>query len=483
MLQSLQNNLQFLENNVSNQLLSAWYNTGFLIRATFQSELQDDAYIFGNRFNSLEDIEQTINSTFWFTYRSDFKSYEYKGQNFTSDAGWGCMIRVGQMLIAQFIKQHLKSYFDIDINKYNELVYEIIQTFDDSNEEKVFSIQNIMQEGLKEIKKLPGDWYSPNQIVYVLQCLLNKSRLEQLIGFEFIPFYDNVIDIELLLKKMNKPNNCRCQLKSFLDEIEKYVENDDKCVYLQNSLKNSNSNSFTIRKSSLDIQDKELYNKIINLFKSKICNECYQSKKNHLGVVILSRLGIETPNDDYISLIKVLMSRSYTQGVIGGTPRRANYIIGYSGDQFICLDPHRVQPYQQPSWCDDYMKTYFQKEVLLMQEANIDCSCGIVFYFKSIEDIAQFIADSYTYKQNMFYGFGIKNSKEKDKNKNFHQETEKLENLYRQKLSKLKENEPNILEFSIEPKQIQKGKSVEILKDFYDLSEGQKELDSSFDII
>ena len=53
-----------------------------------------------------------------------------------------------------------------------------------------------------------------------------------------------------------------------------------------------------------------------------------------------------------------------------------------------------------------------------MQEANIDCSCGIVFYFKSIEDIALFITDSYTYKQNMFYGFGIKNSNEKNKKPN-----------------------------------------------------------------
>ena len=50
----------------------------------------------------------------------------------------------------------------MDINKYNELIYEIIQIFDDSDETKVFSIQNIMMEGLKEIKKIPGDWYSPN---------------------------------------------------------------------------------------------------------------------------------------------------------------------------------------------------------------------------------------------------------------------------------------------------------------------------------
>jgi cysteine protease ATG4 len=39
----------------------------------------------------------------WFTYRSDFPCI--KGE-ILSDTGWGCMIRAGQMLMAQALRKH-----------------------------------------------------------------------------------------------------------------------------------------------------------------------------------------------------------------------------------------------------------------------------------------------------------------------------------------------------------------------------------------
>ena len=44
-----------------------------------------------------------INSRLWFTYRKNFE--EFKGTRINSDCGWGCMIRCGQMLLANALIQ------------------------------------------------------------------------------------------------------------------------------------------------------------------------------------------------------------------------------------------------------------------------------------------------------------------------------------------------------------------------------------------
>jgi len=57
----------------------------------------------------------------WITYRSGFpellQDYGHT-DSFVTDTGWGCMIRVGQMLFAEILKNYLKPKTK---EEYNEI--------------------------------------------------------------------------------------------------------------------------------------------------------------------------------------------------------------------------------------------------------------------------------------------------------------------------------------------------------------------------
>lgn len=56
----------------------------------------------------LDMIRRDIRSMLWFTYRKGFIPIGGCSSTFTSDKGWGCMLRCGQMVLAQaLITLHL----------------------------------------------------------------------------------------------------------------------------------------------------------------------------------------------------------------------------------------------------------------------------------------------------------------------------------------------------------------------------------------
>ena len=75
----------------------------FHIGGYFNKPQHTDINIFGKDFDSKGGLE-TFEKIIWFTYRKDFPSL--MGSDVSSDTGWGCMVRVGQMLLAQTLRRH-----------------------------------------------------------------------------------------------------------------------------------------------------------------------------------------------------------------------------------------------------------------------------------------------------------------------------------------------------------------------------------------
>eukprot|EP00002_Diphylleia_rotans_P009886 TRINITY_DN2024_c0_g1_i1.p1 TRINITY_DN2024_c0_g1~~TRINITY_DN2024_c0_g1_i1.p1 ORF type:complete len:251 (-),score=20.35 TRINITY_DN2024_c0_g1_i1:101-853(-) len=123
----------------------------------------------------LDPFLYDFQSRFWITYRSEIPiTPEFP---FSSDAGWGCMIRSGQMLIAQaYACYFLGRDWLVTTGDFPYLYWRILHMFRDLDEpSSPFSIQNIMKVGAR-LGVSAGEWLSPTLIGDILCCLMTKLK-------------------------------------------------------------------------------------------------------------------------------------------------------------------------------------------------------------------------------------------------------------------------------------------------------------------
>jgi cysteine protease ATG4 len=125
----------------------------------------------------LDDFESRV----WMTYRNNFppiqkasdpaaaassmsfatrlRSLANQG-NFTSDTGWGCMIRSGQSLLANTVVT-LRLGRDWRRGQKEKQHHEILSMFADTPEAP-FSIHKFVEHGAEACGTYPGEWFGPS---------------------------------------------------------------------------------------------------------------------------------------------------------------------------------------------------------------------------------------------------------------------------------------------------------------------------------
>ena len=109
-----------------------------------------------------------------------------------------------------------------------------------------------------------------------------------------------------------------------------------------------------------------------------------------LLILIPIRLGVETLNPLYIPGIKQALASSYCTGIAGGKNRSSYYILGYQGDQLLCLDPHTVQPALDS--VNDYM-TCHTTDYLQLSFGELDPSLLVAFLLPTPAACTQFLQE------------------------------------------------------------------------------------------
>jgi hypothetical protein len=382
-------------------------------------------------------VDRYLYNVFQFTYRSDFTPIEHHGKIYTTDCGWGCMIRVAQMMMAKGVFE--KKLYDIkqlgiDINldlltscKVDTLLlfFDNDLSISDISGNKDFScyatnIKNIINDEEKSLRESKPDKYDGESIVqndmfhqditniyvsevtppfsiqnickmglfydkgpglWFSEVIMSNIFAElnyqfQVLDMEFFNYSDGVIYETEILERCFEAVNCEC------DNVENIPIND----FINNLWEDSICNKCL-----------SLYNKD-QLYKFK--DKYYKLKKG--GFIFISvRLGLDSIAPEYNSPILNIFKIPYNLGIIGGKHNSAHYFIGESANKLIYLDPHINQQASKDRESlenrdlDSYKPVYFYKTEI----HSISPAFTTAFYFRDIGEYKKLVE-----------GFSIHNS-------------------------------------------------------------------------
>ncbi|KAL1958479.1 hypothetical protein VTO42DRAFT_4343 [Malbranchea cinnamomea] len=308
--------------------------------ATYQSSSHDWPPSF------LDDFE----SKFWLTYRSNFppipraadghddaaasrtlgvrlRMQLSNANGFTTDTGWGCMIRSGQSLLATAL-----SFLTLgrDWRRGTKVKEEskLLSLFAD-DPRAPFSIHRFVQHGAVSCGKYPGEWFGPSATARCIQAL-----------------------------------SAECQHAG----LNVYVSNDGADVY-EDRFRDISSGCGS-SSSDKGVQEAPIRPTLILL-----------------GV----RLGIDHVTPVYWEALKAALQYPQSVGIAGGRPSSSHYFIGVQGEYFFYLDPHHTRPaFPYDAWKTtletDKLNTYHTRRLRRIHVREMDPSMLIGFLIRDEED-------------------------------------------------------------------------------------------------
>lgn len=252
----------------------------------------------------IDGFRRDFSTRLWMTYRREFPSLN--GSNYTSDCGWGCMLRSGQMLLAQALICHFLGRawrWDPDSQLHatheDHIHRKIIRWFGDTpSKNSPFSIHTLVGIG-HEAGKRAGDWYGPASVSHLLKRAVHLAAKEHA-DFDNLHVYvaqDCTVYIQDILDEclVPDPGQQRAQLPPWQTPDRKASA----------TRKTSVSSAKTTDGGSL-------------MWKA-------------LVLLVPLRLGTEKLNTIYGNCLKTLLSTEHCIGIIGGRPKHSLYFVGFQG--------------------------------------------------------------------------------------------------------------------------------------------------------
>ena len=377
--------------NVKNILKYNVFNHKLNKKFTWVNDGLHPVHLFHKIYLDESKFNKKLDKLILITYRTYYKkqiSLKTKS-SYTSDCGWGCMIRSSQMIFSRMIYKIFKyqfkrcadiliiksvipffldNYINLEeittktndcfniviqdyINRLNDYFNERVKDNNDNNKIQLidppFSIHKICMIG-EIFGRTCGEWFSDYEIPKIFEII--NSTFNIIPSLEIIHF-----DSDINIKKI----------------IEKCFQKEDNTNEI-NEFSNGKENNFFINEK----KEKYIFKKIG-------------------GIFVSVRLGVKAIPSEYYKSIKKLFECKQFLGFIGGKINEASYFIGYKDNDLLYLDPHLNQE-SLNDLNENNLMTYTNKNVYHLPFKSMQCSFTIGFLIRNcneFKDLSKFFQD------------------------------------------------------------------------------------------
>lgn len=285
-------------------------------------------WILGKQYSAkydLDELRADVRSKIWMTYRKNFPAIGGTGP--TSDSGWGCMLRCGQMVLAQaLVCRHLGRDWLWKPSCNSSVYKKILKLFEDKKR-AIYSIHQIAQMGESEGKAV-GQWFGPNTVAQVLRKLAVYDEWSSVVVYIAM---DNTIIISEI---KNECKSGRTPSPKVAPETLRSSERPERSHGIDADRRQRLFASDSAHKVNGFMTENE----------ETRFSELKDKNWKPLLLFIPLRLGLSDINPIYIRGLKNCFTFKQSLGLIGGRPNHAYYFIGFVDNDLVYLDPHTVQP-------------------------------------------------------------------------------------------------------------------------------------------
>ena len=325
---------------------------------------------------------KNINKILLITYRSKYRRQINSKNNYvySSDCGWGCMIRSSQMIFARMIYKIFKYLYKNQYNSETIIISTIPYFMDDfltlsdikESEYIILGLDSYIEQLKKYLKeKIEKNQYKDFHIkaidppfsiqkICIIGELFGRTCGEWFSDFELPKIYEIINSTFNIIPNLSIMHfNSNIELSTVLEKcFEKNLEAKDPNIFENNCYINNKK-------------------------------EKYKFKK--MGAIYVSvRLGVTTISPEYFPSIKRLFECRQFLGFIGGKVDSASYFFGYCGDNLLYLDPH-INQGSEPFLDEKSKNTYMNKTVYELNFNSLQCAFTIGFLFRNLYEFTQLL--------------------------------------------------------------------------------------------